>query len=129
MKLFFKIFILYLIFSVTIISLTSGISITLQKEFYFSTLTMDLLVAGIIPLKIYKNLSRPENFRSELHRIGGVYGLINTVDSNNIKQYIGSSKDLYQRLMDHLKGRDSNSRLQRSINKYGIFNFEFVIYY
>jgi hypothetical protein len=31
--------------------------------------------------------------------------------------------------MDHLKGRDSNSRLQRSINKYGISNFEFVIYY
>jgi type 1 glutamine amidotransferase len=41
--------------------------------------------------------------------------------------------------MDHLKGRDSStftftftisrSRLQRSINKYGISNFEFVIYY
>jgi len=31
--------------------------------------------------------------------------------------------------MDHLKGRDSNSRLQRSINKYGISNFDFVIYY
>jgi hypothetical protein len=31
--------------------------------------------------------------------------------------------------MDYLKGRDSNSRLQRSINKYGISNFEFVIYY
>jgi len=31
--------------------------------------------------------------------------------------------------MDHLKGRDSNSRLQRSINKYGISNFELVIYY
>jgi hypothetical protein len=31
--------------------------------------------------------------------------------------------------MDHLKGRDSNSRLQRNINKYGISNFEFVIYY
>lgn len=31
--------------------------------------------------------------------------------------------------MDHLKGSDSNSRLQRSINKYGISNFEFVIYY
>jgi len=31
--------------------------------------------------------------------------------------------------MDHLKGRDSNSRLKRSINKYGISNFEFVIYY
>ena len=31
--------------------------------------------------------------------------------------------------MDHLKGRDSNSRLQRSIIKYGLSNFVFVIYY
>jgi group I intron endonuclease len=92
---------------------------------------MDLIIAGIIPLKTYKNLSFPEKFRSELHRVGGVYGLINTYDSKKIKQYIGSSKDLYQRLMDHLKGRDFNSRLlrRRSIKKYGISNFEFVIYY
>jgi hypothetical protein len=48
------------------------------------------------------------------------------------KQKIGSSKDLYQRLMDHKKGRDSNSRLQYrevSINMvYLIFKY-FVIYY
>jgi len=31
--------------------------------------------------------------------------------------------------MDHLLGRDSNIRLQRSISKYGIGNFQFVIYY
>lgn len=101
----------------------------IQKEIYFNSLTMDMLVAGIVPLKTYKNLFSPENFRSELHKLGGVYGLINTADSNNIKQYIGSSKDLYQRLMDHLKGRDCNSRLQRSIIKYGLSNFVFVIYY
>ena len=28
-----------------------------------------------------------------------------------------------------MKGRDSNSRLQRSISKYGIQNFHFAIYY
>jgi GIY-YIG catalytic domain len=84
---------------------------------------VDLIIAGIIPLKTSKNLFFPDKFKSELHRVGVVYGLINTYDSTKIKQYIGSSKDLYQRLMDHLKGRDSNSRLQRSINKYGISNF------
>ena len=42
---------------------------------------------------------------------------------------IGSSSDLYQRLLDHLKGRNSNSRLQKSINKYGIENFNIAIYY
>ena len=132
MKLFIvcSIFIFYLIFSVAIVSLIINIILALAKnEIYFNTLNMDLMLAGFIPLKTYKNLSLPENFRLDLHRVGGVYGLINTVDSNSIKQYIGSSKDLYQRLNDHLKGRDSNSRLQRSINKYGISNFEFVIYY
>ena len=45
-----------------------------------------------------------------------MFGLINTYYSKKIKQYIGSSKDLYQSLMVQLKGRDSNSRLQRNIN-------------
>lgn len=31
--------------------------------------------------------------------------------------------------MVHLKGRDSNIRLQRNISKYGIGSFQFVIYY
>lgn len=91
--------------------------------------------SGLMPLKIYKDLTTParrEKFKTELHRIGGVYGLVKiSADpaTNNIKQYIGSSKDLYQRLSDHLKGRDSNSRLQRSISKYGIESFNFVVYY
>lgn len=42
---------------------------------------MNLIIAGIIPLKTYKNLSFPDKFKSELHRVGGVYGLINTYDS------------------------------------------------
>jgi len=54
-----------------------------------------LIIADFIPLKTYKNISFPYNFKSELHRVGGVYGLINTYDSKNFKQYIGSSKDLY----------------------------------
>ena len=72
-----------------------------KAEIYlnFQEYPIELIVSGFIPLKTYKDLSTPENFRSDLHRVGGVYSLINTVDSNNIKQYIGSSKDLYQRLM------------------------------
>jgi group I intron endonuclease len=31
--------------------------------------------------------------------------------------------------MDHIKGRDSNLRLQRSIKKYGLNSFNIVIYY
>jgi|ERR1700753_1438089 len=90
------------------------------------------ILTGFLPLKIYKDLtstSTTEKLKIELHRVGGVYGLVNISDPKNIKQYIGSSKDLYHRLSDHLKGRESKSRLQRSISKYGIENFNFVIYY
>jgi group I intron endonuclease len=123
--------VLYFIYFVAVINFIFNVNLLLQGEenIYFNFQTIDLMVAGFILLKTYKDLSFPENFRSNLHRVGGVYGLINTVDRNNVKQYIGSSKDLYQRLTDHLKGRYSNSRLQRSINKYGLSNFEFVIYY
>jgi len=102
---------------------------------YFIFLEKDIqienfcLLSGILPLKVYNNLYNPDKFRKEINKIGGVYGLVNIYNPNKIKQYIGSSKDLYQRLMDHLKGRDSNIRLQRNISKYGIDNFQFVIYY
>lgn len=127
MKLFVICIIFYFIYIVVIENV--NFIITLKFDIYINSLSLDLMIAGFIPLKTYKNLTTPENFRSDLHKIGGVYGFINTVDRNNNKQYIGSSKDLYQRLMDHLKGRDSNSRLQRSINKHGLLNFELVIYY
>ena len=58
--------------------------------------------------------------------LGGVYGLIHIKSS---KQYIGSSLNLYSRLIDHIKGRNSNLRLQRSIKKYGLKSFNIVIYY
>ena len=64
--------------------------------------------------------------KKDLGNLGGVYGLIQIKSS---KQYIGSSLKLYSRLMDHIKGRDSNFRLQRSIKKYSLKSFNVVIYY
>ena len=49
--------------------------------FYDTLNNMNLIIAGIIPLKTYKNISFPDKFISELHRVGGVYGLINTYSS------------------------------------------------
>jgi len=83
----------------------------------------------MIPLKIYHDLNNHGEFKMELHRIGGVYGIIHMNEEKVQKKYIGSSKDLYQRFLDHLKGRDSNLRLQRAIKKHGIENFNFTIYY
>ena len=64
--------------------------------------------------------------RKDLQNVAGVYGIINTKTS---QQYIGSSSNLQRRLMEHIVGRDSNKRLQRSIKKYGLNNFKIVIYY
>jgi hypothetical protein len=44
-------------------------------------------MSGIIPLKIYDNLTNNENLRSDLHRVGGVYGLVNISNPKKIKQY------------------------------------------
>jgi len=83
-------------------------------------------VIPIKPLKTYKDLSNTKLLKKDLSNLGGVYGLKHIKSS---KQYIGSSKNLYSRLMNHIKGRESNLRLQRSINKYDLKSFNIVIYY
>lgn len=126
-----------IIFILTIITLivnnqTIELFIILIKNlFYFLNNNDVSIICGFLPIKIYDNLTNHENFRSDLHKVGGVYGIVNVSakSSKKIKQYIGSSKDLYQRLMDHIRGQDSNIRLQRSISKYGIENFKIYIYY
>jgi hypothetical protein len=62
----------------------------------------------IKPLKTYIDLSDTNLLKRDLGNSGGVYGLIHIKSS---KQYIGSSLNLYSKLMDHIKGRDSNLRL------------------
>ena len=46
----------------------------------------------------------------------------------NGKQSIGSAKDLYLRLNEHLSNRKSNRALQIAISKYGLENFNFCIF-
>ena len=123
------IFILTIIFLIVNSENIELFIIFIKNLFYCLNSSYITIICGILPIKIYDNLTNYENFRSDLHRVGGVYGIVNISNSKKIKQYIGSSKDLYQRLMDHLRGQDSNSRLQRSISKYGIENFKIYIYY
>lgn len=77
-------------------------------------------------LKIYRDLFDTNLLKKDLNNLGGVYGLIHIKSS---KQYIGSSSNLYSRIMDHIKGRKSNPRLQRSIQKNHLENFNLRIYY
>jgi hypothetical protein len=94
--------------------------------FFSSDASLSCYVSGLIPLKVYKDLTNPENIKAELRKVGGVYGFINIKDG---KQYIGSSKEIYERFTDHIKGVSTNIMLQRSISKHGITSFNFVIYY
>lgn len=56
---------------------------------------------------------------------GGIYSFVNTL---NNKRYIGSAKDLYIRLNEHIKNKKSNGALQKAFEKYGLENFKFCIY-
>jgi group I intron endonuclease len=52
--------------------------------------------------------------------------LVNTV---NDKRYIGSAKDFFIRLNEHLKDKNnSNAALQKAFVKYGFAKFKFCIY-
>lgn len=45
-------------------------------------LTYPEIMSGLVPIKVYKDLMKHEEFREELHRIGGVYGFINMAEGN-----------------------------------------------
>uniref|UniRef100_UPI0030DE7B90 hypothetical protein n=1 Tax=Daedaleopsis nitida TaxID=1140402 RepID=UPI0030DE7B90 len=115
--LFILLFILYQIFNY------NSQCLILNFVSFFSILQFN--VVPIKPLITYNDLSNINFLRKELKNKAGVYGIINTKSS---KQYIGSSLNLYSRLMDHIKGRDSNLILQRSIRKDGLKNFKIVVY-
>lgn len=61
--------------------------------------------------------------------ISGIYCIENTVTG---KKYIGSSKNIFKRLKDHMyklkKNVHPNKHLQSSFNKYNIENFSYKIF-
>ena len=46
----------------------------------------------------------------------------------NGNQYIGSDKDLYLRLNEHLVNNKSNVALQKAFAKYGLDQFKFCMF-
>jgi group I intron endonuclease len=66
-----------------------------------------------------------KSFREILKDKSGIYSFINTINGN---QYIGSAKDLYIRLNEHLNNRKSNANLQKAFNKHGLDKFRWIVY-
>ncbi len=81
-----------------------------------------------IPVLTMSNLQDKKFVSSKcilLRNKSGIYSFVNKMNGN---QYIGSAKDIYLRLKEHLSNRKSNWALQYAINKYKLANFYFCIY-
>ena len=81
-----------------------------------------------VPILTFNNLNNQDSIKScrkLLKDKGGIYSFIN-LDNNN--QYIGSAKDFYLRLNEHLGNKKSNLALQNALAKYGLDKFKFCIY-
>ena len=81
-----------------------------------------------VPIFTINNLNNKDCIKSSrplLKDKGGIYSFINTVNGN---QYIGSAKDFYLRLNEHLDNKKSNLALQKAFVKYGLDRFNFCVF-
>lgn len=80
------------------------------------------------PVYILNNLADKSNVLSQRNILSNKAGIYCFINKLNDKQYIGSAKDLYIRMNEHLSNRKSNTALQAAIIKYGLNNFNFYVY-
>lgn len=86
-----------------------------NRRYYSSSSSSSELPADttkpILTLDLGDKAACIKSYESLLRGKGGIYSLVNTV---NGKRYVGSSKDLYIRLNEHLKYKNnSNLALQK----------------
>lgn len=82
-----------------------------------------------IPILIMNNLHIKENVVSKPKLLVNKAGIYSFFFNINGKQYVGSAKDLYLRLNEHLSNRKSNSALQSAIHRTSFEeNFSFCVY-
>jgi group I intron endonuclease len=99
----------------------------ITKRFY-STKSDKLPIVNPIPILVIEDLNdkiHVESFREILKDKGGIYSFINITNGN---QYIGSAKDFYIRLNEHLNNKKSNANLQKAFNKHGKEKFQWIVY-
>lgn len=80
-----------------------------------------------IPILTINNLDNKEHILSKRNLLINRAGIYSFTNNTNGKQYIGSAKDLYLRLNEHLVKKKSNRALQSAILKHGLENFSFCI--
>lgn len=95
---------------------------------YYSSSTSDSELPDLpLPIFTLNNLNKIDikSYIKLLKDKGGIYSFINVENGN---QYIGSAKDFYLRLNEHLGNKKSNVALQNAFSKYGLDKFKFCIY-
>ena len=88
---------------------------------------MSLFIETYPVLVAFENLDLLESLqiaKKALYGLSGIYGVVHIPTGTS---YIGSSVDLYGRIMDHIQNNSSNLHLQNAIVKYGLSHFAFVI--
>lgn len=81
-----------------------------------------------VPIVVFDKLGDKNSIlssRNLLRNKGGVYCFTNRIKN---KKYVGSAKDLYLRLVEHINNKKSNVALQKAIEKYGLNNFYFSVF-
>lgn len=77
----------------------------------------------LIPILIINNLDNKDTIKSYKKILNNKVGIYSFVNIKNGKQYIGSAKDFYIRLLEHIDNRKSNIALQNAFTKYGLDKF------
>lgn len=81
--------------------------------------TMEIFIGSLHITEIYLIT------KLELKGKSGIYGFLCKTTG---KLYIGSSINLSSRFCDHIKGIQSNVKLQNAINKYNLHDFIFIVF-
>lgn len=82
-------------------------------------------VESILVYEVYR-----KRYEDKLRNVTGIYEIKNKV---NGKKYIGQSKNVYARVRRHIlvynkeQGRERDKPLYKSMRKYGVDNFEFIL--
>jgi group I intron endonuclease len=82
----------------------------------------------LVTILFFKSIFNDSNYNlifKYYYKKSGIYGFRCNI-TNDL--YIGSAINLEKRIKEHLNGKKSNILLQRALKKYGLINFEIIIY-
>jgi hypothetical protein len=96
-----------------------------KYKLIFEDIVQDIYLLSILFFQSIFNDSNYNLIFKYYYKKSGIYGFRCNI-TNDL--YIGSAINLEKRIKEHLNGKKSNILLQRALKKYGLINFEIIIY-